>query len=168
MRALTFLESELESALARSVTQCVMIGSPPALNGALQHFETFHVSASPSEELSAALARSQFDRLKGTLFVWLGGFGYRTMDTVLATLSYIASLPAGSGVLLDYAPERSAVRVLADTALDALASQISFATGDSKQLLEPPALSAMLKGFGFQHINDLAGDDGLHLISAVL
>ena len=55
------------------------------------------------ETLAVALERSDFDRLKASLFVWLGGTGYRAVESVLSGLAFIASLPKGSGVVFDYA-----------------------------------------------------------------
>ncbi len=53
------------------------------------------------ETLAAALEKSDFDRLKSSLFVWLGGAGYRAVESVMASLAFIASLPKGSGVVFD-------------------------------------------------------------------
>ena len=55
------------------------------------------------ETLAVARERSDFDRLKASLFVWLGGTGYRAVESVLSGLAFIASLPKGSGVVFDYA-----------------------------------------------------------------
>lgn len=68
--------------------------------------------------------------------VWLGGVRYSTVHTVIATLSYIASLPRGSAVLLDYVAECSSLDSLSHTALGALASRISV-KGGVKYLIHP-------------------------------
>jgi O-methyltransferase involved in polyketide biosynthesis len=74
--------------------------------------------------LATTLERSDFDKRKASLFIWLGDPGYRTVDAVIAGLAFIASLPGGSGVVFDYAVERISLRTAAHTALDALASRI--------------------------------------------
>lgn len=189
MSAINFAKTELAAAIARGVRQCVVIGFRPPLREAFksspdQSLQVFAVdeeqpSDSPatlvstqfaSETLARALEKSDFDKLKATLFVWLGE-GYRTVDAVFGALAFIASLPRGSGVVFDYAAERTSFGSTAHTALDALASRISLA-GGVKYLIQPQAVAAMLRGLGFQHIVDLAQEEsplsGGHLVSAVV
>lgn len=163
---------EVSSALARGVRQLVLIGSgkladkeldaPP-----LSPLSVFAVDEQPSlpfpatfvethfdqEPLATALERSSFDRLKATLFIWVGAT-YRTADAALATLAFIASLPKGSGVLFDYVPERTSSEAFTSTALDSLASRFSCAGGAVKHLIQPQALTAMLRGLGFNQMTD--------------
>src|SRR4051812_35068734 len=107
---------ELDSALERGVSQLVFIGAPEDLPspGSLQLFAvderepatsavTFVPTRFESEELATALSRSGFDKLKASLFIWLGNASYRSLETAISTLSFIASLPKGSGVVFDYA-----------------------------------------------------------------
>ena len=191
MSSLLFARTELSAAVARGVRQCVVIGSHlPWREGfkgspekRLQVFAldeeqpadspaTFVPTQFASEALATALAKSDFDKLKASLFVWLGGTGYRTADAVMASLGFIASLPTGSGVVFDYAAERTSSGSLTQTAMDALASQIVMAGGTVKQLVQPQAVAAMLRGLGFQKIVDLAQEElpisGGHLVSAVV
>jgi hypothetical protein len=191
MSSINFTKTELAAAIARGVRQCVVIGSRQPLREALESPDepTLHVFAvdedpqsdSPpasvssefeSEALAAALEKSDFDKRKASLFVWLGGAGYRSFDAVLASLAFIASLPKGSGVVFDYAVERTSLGSLTHTALDALASRIPAAGGCVKYLIQPQAVAAMLRGLGFQHVLDLAQDglrvSGGHFVSAVV
>jgi O-methyltransferase involved in polyketide biosynthesis len=190
MSSLHFTKTELAAAIARGVRQCVVIG-PQLL---LETFEslpdqTLHVfvvdeqerSDSPatfvatqfaSETLAAALEKSGFDKLKASLFVWLGDAGYRTMDAALASLAFIASLPKGSGVVLDYAVERTSLGSRTHTALDALASRVSEAGGSVKYMIQPQAVAALLHCLGFQQVMDRAHEElavgGGRLVSAVV
>ncbi len=191
MSSITFIKTELAAAVARGVRQCVVIGSLAPMRDAfksssdcaLQVFalDEEQPSDSPgafvptqfaSEALATALEKSEFDRLKATLFVWLGGAGYRSLDGVLASLAFIATLPGGTSVLLDYAAERTSAGSPNRSALDALASRISMAGGSIKYLIQPQAVAAMLRGLGFQRIMDLAQEElaacGEHLISATI
>jgi O-methyltransferase involved in polyketide biosynthesis len=191
MSHINFAKTELAAAIARGVRQCVVIASRPPL------WETFNTSSNPtlqvfavdedvvphspatfiptkfeSETLAAALEKSDFDRLKASLFVWLGGAGYRALDSVMASLAYIASLPKGTGVVFDYAAERTSLETRTDTALDGLASRLSLPGGNVKYMIQPQAVAAMLRCLGFTQIVDLAVhgfpvSDG-HLVSAVL
>ena len=191
MSLVNFTKTELTSAVARGVRQCVVIGSrAPALetfqSASDRTVQVFALaeedsSVSPatlvptqfeSEPLATSLDKAGFDKLKASLFVWLGGTGYRTVETALASLAFIASLPAGSGVVLDYAVERSAFGSLTHTALDALASRFVVAGGLVKYVIQPQAVATMLRSLGFQTIIDLApeelpGSCG-HLVSAVV
>jgi O-methyltransferase involved in polyketide biosynthesis len=180
---------ELASALARGVRQLVFIGarestpeeivqpsgSPVQLFAVDEHEPaaatvTFVPTRFESEELSAALSRSNFDKLKASLFIWLGDASYRTGEAALSTLSFIASLPKGSGVVFDYA-ERGPLGSFAGTALDALASRVSC-SGAVKYLIQPQAVAALLGGLGFGHMTDhiieeLSPLDG-HIVSALV
>ena len=92
------------------------------------------------------------------------------MDAAIASLAFIASLPAGTGVVLDYAVERLASGPLSHTALDALASRISSSDGSVKHLIRPQALAALLRGLGFQKVVDSAKGllAGEHLVCATV
>jgi O-methyltransferase involved in polyketide biosynthesis len=120
---------------------------------------TFVPTQFASEALATALEKSDFNKLKASLFVWLGGAGYRTVDAAMASLAFIASLPRGSGVVFDYAVDRASLGSLKHTALDALASRVLVAGGNVKYLIQPQAVAAMLRGFGFHRILDLAQED---------
>lgn len=180
--------TELTSALARGVRQLVFIGSKktPDLSlttpgdGSLRLFAvdeqvpsdsvvTFVPTVFGSEELASALSRSNFDKFTASLFIWLGDASYRTVDAALSTLSFIASLPKGTGVIFDYAAEHSSTGPFAGTALDGLASRISC-SGAVKYLIQPQAVAAMLRGLGFGQMTDHTDDElsppGGHIVTA--
>lgn len=173
MSFINFTKTELSAALARGVRQCVVVGSRPALSGALEDSAkgTVEVFTVEEEPLATALEKSAFDKQKASLFIWLGGAGYRTADAVIAGFAFIASLPKGSGVVFDYVVERTSFGSLTHMALDALASRISMA-GGIKYLIQPQAVAAMLGGLGFQRIVDLAQEElppgGGRLVSALV
>jgi len=183
-------KTELASAIARGVRQLVFIGSqkslsldvPNAADGSLQLFTvdeentadcatTFIPTQFQSEELACALSRSDFDRLRTSLFIWLGDASYRTVDAALSTLSFIASLPKGSGVIFDYAAERTSAALCSGTALDALASRVSCA-GAVKHMIQPQAVAAMLRSLGFGHMADHVDEDFAqldgHIVTALV
>jgi O-methyltransferase involved in polyketide biosynthesis len=181
-----FIKDELLAAIARGVSQCVVIGGRLALGDALscvpdKRFRIFAVDQEPppdspatfvptafdAQTLEAALSRSHFDKSKSTVFLWVGGPGYRTADAALSSLGFVASLPQGSGVVLDYAAERCPRRPLRQYALDALASGVCVADG-IKYLIQPQAVEVMLRGLGFQHVVDFDLGSERHLVSAVL
>lgn len=175
MSLIHFAKAELSAAITRGVRQCVLIGSRPGeafKSSPDQTLQVFSVDEEQSSEaLATALEKSNFDKRQASLFVWLGDAGYRTIDAVLAGLAFIASLPKGSGVVFDYAAERTSLGSLTHTALDALASRISVA-GGVKYLIQPQAVAALLHGLGFHQILDLPPEEspasGAHLVSAVI
>jgi methyltransferase (TIGR00027 family) len=107
------------------------------------------------ETLASALEDAGFDRTRITFFSWLGVTPYLTAEATMTTLVFIASLPAGSGVVFDYAVERSSLSPLEQMALDALASRVARAGEPFQLFLEPQALGAMLRAAGFHHLEDL-------------
>jgi O-methyltransferase involved in polyketide biosynthesis len=187
MSSIKFIQTEIAAAIARGVRQFVVIGSwqQPWREAFRNSFEraakVFAVDEDPqsdspatfvptqfaSEPLATALEKSDFDKAKPSLFVWLGGAGYRTAEAALDRVAFIASLPKGSGLLFDYAVERASFGSLNRTALDALASRILTAGGSVKYRIQPQAVAAMLRGVAFQQIVDLGlpGGPG-HLVSA--
>lgn len=187
MSSLPFIKAELAAALARGVRQFVVLGSRPQLLEAFagspdQSFQVFTVDEEQPpvllegfvpapvarEPLGTGLETSGFDKESGSLFLWFGDAGYRTVDAVIAGLSLIASLPKGSGVVFDYAEERTSLRAAAHTALDALASRLCTA-GGVRYLIQPQAVAAMLCTLGFRQIVDFAQSvNGRHLVSAIV
>lgn len=112
MSVLSLTQTALTAAWARGVRQYVVIGSCELLNQVClshsdQDWEVFFVDQEPSfdslatfvptqfasETLATALAKSSFDAQKSSLFVWLGGACYRTVDAALASIAFMASLP---------------------------------------------------------------------------
>ena len=195
MKYLDFVKAEWGAAVARGVRQFVVIGGRAIVDLDLVAANTIggeetgvkvfavdetdipdlHATFVPAhfdtETLKATLGKTDFDQLTASLFVWIGDVGYRTMEAVVNSLAFIGSLPRGSGVVLDYAVEGTSIRSLTRTALDALASRIGFPDG-IRFLIQPPAVSALLRGAGFAHIADF-GEDGIaphgtRLISAVV
>lgn len=182
MSRANFIKAELASGVARGVRQCVLMGLPVQLRESLasspdQELHVITVGEAPpapavaGESLASTLEKAEFDKEKPSLFVWLGGAGYRTLEAVLGGLGFIASLPKGSGVVFDYVVERTSLGSLTQTTLDALASRVMSAAG-VQYLIQPQAVVAMLRGLGFQHIVDvtqkeLSAGCG-HLVSAVV
>lgn len=73
----------------------------------------------------------------------------------MAALAFIGSLPAGSGVVFDYAVERSSLDSVEQMAMDALASRVASVGEPFRLFLNPRALYRMLKAAGFDQIEDL-------------
>lgn len=177
-----FAETELAAALERGVRQYVVLGAgldtfgrKPYPAADLQVFEVDHPAAAKwrqssapegarvtfvptdfeTESLSDALHRSGFKPGLATLFSWLGATLYSTPEAAMTTLRFIASMPRESGLLFDYAVERSSRSALGQLAMDALASRAASAGEAFRLLLQPEALKGLLKAFGFWRIDDV-------------
>jgi methyltransferase (TIGR00027 family) len=179
-------EDELAAAIARGVTQYVILGAGldtyayRSAHSRLLVFEVDHPAtqswkrtrletegiATPSsltfvptdfeeQTLWSALQSAGFQRDKVSFFSWLGVTPYLTAASVIATLAFIGSLPAGSGVIFDYAIERSSLDSKEQMAMDGLASRVAKAGEPFRLFVEPRALERMLRSAGFRYVEDL-------------
>jgi methyltransferase (TIGR00027 family) len=85
------------------------------------------------QELSAQLDAAGFDAHAPAFFAWLGVVPYLTLNAFRATLAFIASRPARSGVTFDYGQPREALPLSEQLVRDALASRVGL-TGEPFQL----------------------------------
>ncbi len=120
---------------------------------------TFVPTDFEKQTLSDALQRSDFKADQATFFSWLGVTPYLTLEATMATLCFIGARPEGSGVVFDYAVERSLLSPMEQMALDALSSRVARAGEPFQLLLDPAALMSMLRAAGFRHIEDLGPNE---------
>jgi len=122
------------------------IAIPPSLAFVPTDFE--------ERSLGEVLESSGFQTSEVSFFSWLGVTPYLTAGAAVATLAFIGSLPEGSGVVFDYAVERSALDPEQQLAMDALASRVARAGEPSRLFLSPRALEHLLRIAGFREIED--------------
>jgi len=120
---------------------------------------TFVPTDFEEQSLRSALEDSGFQAGEISFFSWLGVTPYLTPEAALATLAFIGSLPTGSGVVFDYAVERSSLDPVEQMAMDALASRVARAGEPFRLFLDPRALNRMLKNAGFHEVEDLGPAD---------
>lgn len=125
---------------------------------------TFVPTDFEAQTLDSVLQDSGFQLDQVSFFSWLGVTPYLTASAAIATLAFIGSLPRGSGVVFDYAVERSSLDAAEQLALDALASRVARAGEPFRLFIDPRALGAMLRAAGFNAIEDLgpAAIDGMY------
>ena len=110
-----------------------------------------------TQTLAAQLEEAGFDRRAPAFFAWLGVVPYLTLSAFRSTVAYIASLPQGTGLALDYSQPRHALPPLEKLALDSLASRVQQA-GEPFQLFFIPAeIAAELAAF--RSIEDLGSPE---------
>jgi methyltransferase (TIGR00027 family) len=109
------------------------------------------------QTLAEGLGQAGFDGKAAAFFSWLGVTPYLTHAACMSTLSFIASMPAGSGVVFDFAIDRKLLNIGQRIALDVLSRRVA-ATGEPFQLFFDPArLREELKGLGFKRTELLQG-----------
>jgi methyltransferase (TIGR00027 family) len=110
------------------------------------------------EGLMARLAASGFDTGAPAFCSWLGVVPYLTREAVVGTLRALGSLPAGSGVALDYAVARESLPPTQQAAFDWLAERVARAGEPFRLGFEPAELRQLLHQCGFARVEDLDGE----------
>lgn len=113
----------------RELLESNSVASPHGLIYAPTDFE--------HQTLPEQLVGAGFDLDAPAFFAWLGVVPYLTLSAFRSALSFIASRPSGSGVVLDYGLPRSALPFLEQLAHDSLASRVQLA-GEPFQLFFTP------------------------------
>lgn len=108
------------------------------------------------QRLLEGLEAAGFDREQPAFFAWLGVVPYLTRGAVFATLSTIASLPPGSGVVFDYSIPREMMGERERRAFDFLAERVARAGEPFRSFFDPEQLAAEMRALGFGRIEDLA------------
>lgn len=99
------------------------------------------------QKLSAQLEVAGFDKRAPAFFAWLGVVPYLTLPAFRATLAFIATSAAGSGVTFDYAQPRNVLPAADRATRDSLASRVAV-VGEPFQLFFTPAdMAGELAGF---------------------
>jgi methyltransferase (TIGR00027 family) len=109
-----------------------------------------------NQTLIDGLARAGFEADQTAFFSWLGVVPYLTRSAAMETFRFIGSLPAGSGVVFDYALPPEALNLVQRLALKALADRVAAAGEPFRTFFEPAALMSELRPMGFHSFEDLA------------
>ena len=107
-----------------------------------------------TQTLAEGLRGAGYDPGKGTFFSWLGVTEYLTSEAVMATLRFIASAPAGSGVAFDYMISSSLLTPVQRSRFDALARRVAAAGEPWQAFFEPGLLTRDLRAMGFGYVED--------------
>ncbi len=110
------------------------------------------------ESLADGLLRAGFKQRQPAFFSWLGVTPYLSRPAFDATIQFIASMPSGSGVVFDFAVERSLLSPLQQQALDVMAARVARAGEPFQLFFDPAALARDLACLGFVNIEDLNAD----------
>ena len=135
----------------RSLLKEAGISIPETLSFSPVDFET--------QTLADGLRRTGFDTSKGAFFSWLGVTMYLTNEAIRATLGFVASMPAGSGIAFDYMLSPSLLSPPARKVLDGLAHRVAQAGEPFQTFFDPPSLKTTLRDIGFGHVEDIGPED---------
>ena len=134
----------------RARLQAAVIPAPPWLTFVPMDFER--------RSLDAGLKDGGFDPKAPAFFSWLGVTPYLTHEACMATLSFIARMPARSGVVFDFAVDRSLLNFGQKMALDALARRVAAAGEPFQLFFHPVKLQEELKRLGFHRTEFVQGE----------
>ncbi|AFM27100.1 class I SAM-dependent methyltransferase [Desulfomonile tiedjei] len=112
-----------------------------------------------SETLEEGLQRAELDTRKGIFFSWLGVTPYITSSAITTTLRFVASLPAGSGIVFDYMISPSLLNPIQRRVFDGLARRVAFAGEPFQTFFDPSLLKSSLLEMGFGSIEDLGPEE---------
>ena len=124
----------------------------------LPHPAQLHYAPVDFEQHSLAneLIAAGFDPAQQTLFAWLGVVPYLTQAAFRETLAFIATQPAGSGVVMDYGQPRHVLPPLEQLAHDSLAARVALAGEPFQLFLTREEMRGELAAFA--HVQDLGRD----------
>ena len=109
-----------------------------------------------NQTLIDGLARAGFAADQPAFFSWLGVVPYLTRSAAMETFRFVGSLPAGSGLVFDYALPPEALNLVQRLALKALSDRVAAAGEPFRTFFEPAALMSELRPMGFRSFEDLA------------
>jgi len=133
----------------REQLQSAGIAIPPSLTFVPVDFE--------HQTLANALARSGLNTNAPAFFSWLGVTPYLTREACMTTLHVIAKMPAGSGVVFDFAIDPALLNAGQRQALDALSARVARYGEPFQLFFDPSKLQDELKTLGFQRTEFLQG-----------
>ena len=131
--------------------QATEIAIPPSVTFAPVDFER--------RTLAEGLGDAGFDASNPAFFSWLGVTMYLSDEAIASTLGFVASLPPGGGIVLDYVVPRESLGIIERMALDALSRRVEAAGEPFRTFFDPKALGERLIGIGFRSVEDLGADE---------
>lgn len=135
----------------RDALRAAAIDIPPSLMFAPVDFE--------QQTLADGLSAAGFDANSPAMFSWLGVTMYLTREGFDATLQFLASRPAGTSVVFDYASDRASLPMLERLALSMLEKRVERAGEPFRTYFQPAELARRLTDAGFASVADFGADE---------
>ncbi|MBZ5605488.1 MAG: class I SAM-dependent methyltransferase [Acidobacteriia bacterium] len=111
------------------------------------------------QPLPEALQSAGLDTAQSAFFAWLGVVPYLTIEAFESTLGFIASMPAGSGVVFDYGADPAKLSDVERAARNALAGRVAALGEPFRLFFDLDDLHSRLVRLGFPQIEDLGADE---------
>ena len=111
------------------------------------------------QTLADGLGQSGFNVNAAAFFSWLGVTPYLTREACMSTLSFIAKMPVGSGVVFDFAVDPALLNAGQRQALEALSQRVARYGEPFQLFFDPEKLQDELKGMGFRRTEFLQGKE---------
>lgn len=111
------------------------------------------------QTLADALKQYGFNARAAAFFSWLGVTPYLTREACMTTLGFVAKLPAGSGVVFDFAVDPALLNPGQRQALDALSARVARYGEPLQLFFDPGKLQDELKSMGFHRTELLQGKE---------
>ncbi len=110
------------------------------------------------QTLADALRLAGFALNAASFFSWLGVTPYLTRPTCMATFGFIARMPAGSGVVFDFAVDRELLNLGQRLVLELIANRVAAAGEPFQLFFDPAELQKELRSLGFRRVELLQGE----------
>ena len=107
------------------------------------------------QTLPATLAQAGFDTSKPAFFSWLGVIPYLTLESFRATIHFIAAMPRGSGIALDYSLAAEELSPRMQAARKSLAQRVAAAGEPFQLFFQSEQMENELKSTGFSCIEQV-------------
>jgi methyltransferase (TIGR00027 family) len=111
------------------------------------------------QTLADGLGQSGFNGKVAAFFSWLGVTPYLTRDACMITLSFVAKMPAGSGVVFDFAVDPALLNPGQRIALGVLSKRVAAAGEPFQLFFDPVKLQDELGSMGFRRTEFLQGKE---------
>jgi len=135
----------------RECLQAAAIAIPASLTFVPIDFE--------QQTLADGLVRAGLNPNAAAFFSWLGVTPYLTREACMTTLSFIAKMPPGSGVVFDFAVDHKLLNLGQRMALAALSRRVAAAGEPFQLFFDPEHLQEDLKNLGFHRAQLLQGKE---------
>lgn len=109
--------------------------------------------------LADVLQAAGFSRDRPAFFAWLGVTMYLTEPAFDKTLSFVASMPAGSGIVFDYSVPSYLLNPIQLMAFEALAFRVKNLGEPFQLFLDPSDLKPQLADLGFTDVEDMGREE---------
>ncbi|OPY73024.1 MAG: putative S-adenosyl-L-methionine-dependent methyltransferase [Syntrophorhabdus sp. PtaU1.Bin058] len=106
------------------------------------------------QTLAEGLLDAGYEQGKCTFFSWLGATEYLSFEAVMRILRFIASMPAGSGVVFDYMLSPSLLTPAQRSRFDAIARHVASIGEPWHTFFDPGLLTGDLQAMGFGYAVD--------------